>query len=188
MTIYFIRHGRTIANEKHIYCGSSDIPLLETSIREIRAQRSRYPQAPAALYTSGMLRTEQTFECIYGDLPHEILPAFREIDFGIFEMRSYDELKDEPTYQAWITGDNHRNLCPGGESGAIMQERVMAAFRALCERNEDALVVTHGGVIAAIMAELFPAEGKNRFDWQPAPAHGYAITFSPTPRYTSIPE
>ena len=36
--------------------------------------------------------------------------------------------------------------------------------------------VTPGGVIAAIMARLFPQEGKNRYEWQPRPGHGYAVT------------
>lgn len=35
--------------------------------------------------------------------------------------------------------------------------------------------MTHGGVIAVIMAELFPEEGKNRYEWQPSPGGGYAV-------------
>ena len=29
MSIYLIRHGKTEANEKHLYCGSTDLPLSE---------------------------------------------------------------------------------------------------------------------------------------------------------------
>ena len=29
MTIYLIRHGKTEANEKHLYCGSTDLPLSD---------------------------------------------------------------------------------------------------------------------------------------------------------------
>ncbi len=35
--------------------------------------------------------------------------------------------------------------------------------------------MTHGGVIAAIMAYLFPGEGKNRYEWQPGAGGGYEI-------------
>ena len=38
----------------------------------------------------------------------------------------------------------------------------------------DAVIVTHGGVIAAIMAHLFP-EGKNRYEWQSPNGGGYVI-------------
>ena len=30
MTIYLIRHGKTEANEKHLYCGSTDLSLSVT--------------------------------------------------------------------------------------------------------------------------------------------------------------
>ena len=38
----------------------------------------------------------------------------------------------------------------------------------------DAVIVTHGGVIAAIMAHLVP-EGKNRYEWQSPNGGGYVI-------------
>ena len=31
------------------------------------------------------------------------------------------------------------------------------------------------GVIAAIMAHLFPKEEKNRYQWQPSPGGGYVV-------------
>ena len=42
--------------------------------------------------------------------------------------------------------------------------------------KQDTVLVTHGGVIAAIMEHLFPGEGKNRYQWQPVPGSGYAVT------------
>ena len=54
--------------------------------------------------------------------------------------------------------------------------------------EEDVLLVTHGGVIAAIMAHLFPREGKSRYQWQPKPFHGYLLTFPEGgPVYEEIP-
>ena len=35
MTIYLIRHGKTEANEKHLYCGSTDLPLSEAGKEEL---------------------------------------------------------------------------------------------------------------------------------------------------------
>ena len=97
------------------------------------------------------------------------------MDFGAFEMRSYEEMKTDPAYLAWITGNNETIVAPGGESGEIMARRVLAALDRLLAENRDTLLVTHGGVIAAIMARLFPAAQKNRYDWQPAPGGGYAV-------------
>ena len=217
--IYLIRHGETEANIKHIYCGSTDLPLSEAGVRKlcerrdipvIAELRQRALDADVltrdtgsaiddaglcnlTFITSGMKRTEQTLELLFGDgsadedlgadfssVEHSVDPRFREIDFGIFEMRSYYDLKDTPEYQEWISGDNDANVCPGGESGRQMEARVMEAFDGLRDSfmgdsGCDVAVVTHGGVIAAIMNKLFPEEDKTRFDWQPAPGCGYVI-------------
>ena len=95
------------------------------------------------------------------------------MDFGIFEMHTYEELKDAPAYIAWITGDNMANIPPEGESGNQMLARVLEALPELLQK--DTVLVTHGGVIAAILEHLFPGENKSRYQWQPAPGYGYLI-------------
>lgn len=172
--IYLIRHGKTGANEKHLYCGSSDLPLSEGGMEELG--RKRYAFSADRYLTSGMLRTEQTLKLLFGEVAHETDPRFREVDFGDFELRAYEELKDDPAYQVWITGDNESNVPPNGESGEQMTARVLAAFRELEQRKENTVLVAHGGVIAAIMSSLFPGEGKNRYQWQPRPGEGYALS------------
>ena len=93
-TIYLIRHGMTRANEAHLYCGSSDLPL---SPRGEEALRQLHYEIPSARFlTSGMRRTEQTLSLLFGGVPHEQRSAFREIDFGRFELHSYEELKHDP--------------------------------------------------------------------------------------------
>lgn len=171
--LYLIRHGKTRANEEHLYCGSSDLPLSPNGEAEL--QRLHYSLPNVRFVTSGMKRTEQTLTLLFGDKPHEIKPAFREIDFGRFELRCYEELKNNPDYLDWISGDNHRNIPPGGESGEQMENRVLAAFEALKKENLPTVLITHGGVIACIMEHLFPEENKNRYQWQPEPGRGYAV-------------
>lgn len=171
MTIYLIRHGMTEANEKHLYCGSTDLPLSEAGKAELEGLR--YHIGNARFLTSGMRRTNQTLQILFGDVPFSVEPGFREVDFGIFEMHSYSQLKDMPAYQTWITGDNEANVPPDGESGEQMKKRVLEAFSRI---REDTVIVTHGGVIAALMAHLFPEENKNRYQWQPKPGSGYIIT------------
>lgn len=170
MTIYLIRHGKTEANEQHLYCGSTDLLLSEKGREELAGLH--YDISNVRFLTSGMKRTDETLEILFGDVPRTVEPRFREVDFGIFEMHSYEQLKDVPAYQAWITGDNEANVPPRGESGAQMKCRVLEA---LSEIQEDTCIITHGGVIAAIMAHLFPEEGKNRYQWQPKNGHGYRV-------------
>ena len=171
MTIYLIRHGKTEANEKHLYCGSTDLSLSVAGREEL--QNIHYEVNDVRFISSGMKRTNETLQILFGDVPYIIDPRFREVDFGIFEMHSYDQLKDTPEYGAWLTGDNEANIPPQGESGVQMKARVLEAFS---EIQEDTCIITHGGVIASIMESLFPDEGKNRYQWQPNPGCGYAIS------------
>ena len=177
MTIYLIRHGKTVANEKHLYCGSTDLPLSAAGRQEL--QQIRYDIKNVRFLTSGMKRTNETLQILFGNVAYGVEPRFREVNFGIFELQSYEELKDTPDYQAWLTGDNAANIPPQGESGMQMRQRVLEAFSQI---HEDTCIVTHGGVIAAIMEHLFPDAGKNRYQWQPANGRGYAIRITPTHR------
>ena len=178
MILYLIRHGRTVANEAHLYCGSTDLPLSPAGTEALK--HLSYDVGDARFVTSGMRRTNETLGILFGAVPYTEEPRFREVDFGIFEMKSYDALKDDPAYQTWLSGDNEANIPPLGESGNQMRLRVLEALE---EIREDTVLVTHGGVIAAIMEALFPEEGKNRYQWQSAPGHGYKIrlesAFSP---------
>lgn len=173
MQIYLIRHGKTEANEKHLYCGTTDLPLSENGVFDLKGLQYQVPEN-AVFITSGMCRTDQTLELLFGKVDFIVESRFREMDFGIFEMHSYEELQGRPDYQEWISGDNEANICPQGESGHQMKKRVMEAFGELT--TEISVVVTHGGTIAAIMESLFPEEGKNRYEWQPRPGEGYVLS------------
>ena len=131
MTIYLIRHGRTEANEKWLYCGSTDLSLSEAGREELKG--ISYDVSNVRFLTSGMKRTNETLKALFGNVPFVEDSRFREVDFGDFEMRSYAQLKDLPEYQAWISGDNEANVPPNGESGLQMKQRVLEAFSEIKE-------------------------------------------------------
>lgn len=191
MIIHMIRHGDTEGTERKLYYGSTDLPLSQSGREKLAAQREMggFPDLNGLkVYTSGMLRTEETLSVIYGDVPHDTVNDLREMEFGIFEMHSYDELKALPEYIEWISGDTYRNVAPGGESAEIFKNRITAAFAGLMEKGEDCLLVLHGGVISCIVDWLFPDEGKNFYDWQPKPGEGYTLELSEKKRcYSSLP-
>ena len=114
--ICLIRHGLTEGNLRRLYYGASDIPLSGKGEEELRklAAEGIYPAAEEAdFYTTGMIRTEQTLKLIYGEQEHQVLPLLKEINFGEFEMKSYEEMKDDPVYQEWIS-DKSGTLPPPG--------------------------------------------------------------------------
>ena len=178
--LHLIRHSLTEGNERRLYYGSSDIPLSENGVRRIleHVEAGDYPSIEGVdVLTSGMLRTEQTLELIYGKVPHGTEPRLREMDFGKFEMHGYEELKDWPEYQKWLETDFMESRVPGGESGNDVRARAIEAAKDIIARDRDTLIVCHGGVILILMAWFFPQEEKNMYEWQPQPSEGYSIFF-----------
>ena len=63
--ILLLRHGRTMANEEHLYCGSTDLPLSEEGRALLARKRGTYGTDWESFYTSGLSRTRETLELIF---------------------------------------------------------------------------------------------------------------------------
>ena len=190
-TIYLIRHGMTEGNKKMWHYGWADIPLLPEGVEKIKEFKEQgvYPKLEDAnYYTSGMIRTEMTFNTIFGDKEHKIIENLKEINFGEFEKKTYDEIKDDERYQKWISDNEGIVPMPGGESKAVFGERVSEGFKEVINLHrlkewahrhdrEDAnsVVVCHGGVIGCIMVMYFGSDWQEFFQWIPEPGRGYAL-------------
>ena len=101
MSIYLIRHGKTEANEKRLYCGSTDLPLSEAGREEL--QSLTYAITPERFVTSGMKRANETLEILFGNVPFSVDSRFREMDFGLGQQM---ELSRDlfPTWMNFLEG------------------------------------------------------------------------------------
>ena len=190
--IHLIRHGITEGNQRRLYYGASDIPLADEGVAELKklVKEAIYPQADEGdFYTTGLKRTEQTLALIYGDREHEVIPELKEMGFGDFEMKSYEDLKEVPEYVGWISDKSGSAASPGGESIAGFSMRIKEGLRILHGKHQlkersvrhsggDAVsvMVCHGGTIATIMDVCFPGQREHFFKWIPDPGHGYTLT------------
>ena len=189
--IGLIRHGITIGNVRHLYYGSTNVPLAQKGIDELKRLREEgiYPDPEGArFFTTGMGRTAQTLELVYGDQPHEVIKDLREIDFGDFEMKTYEELMEYEEYRDWITAMNDSKAPPNGESIRHFNERVIRGFEEVRKRHSiyslemrhqeqeaKSIVICHGGTISSVMSYLWPEEHDNMYGWIPDPGHGYLL-------------
>lgn len=173
--LYLIRHSLTRANELRLYGGSTDIPLTEKGRAIALKRRGVIP--PCGLYvSSGMIRADETLTLMTGRAPDLVLPGLREMDFGAFEMRAYDQLKDEPEYIRWIGDETGEVSCPGGENMNGFKGRVLSAGQRLLAMEADAVcAVCHGGVIVNLMQAWFPHIQRHFYEWQPGSCGGYRI-------------
>ena len=150
MKFILIRHGQTRGNLERRYIGCrTDEDLCQEGIAQLQA--IKYPAADA-VFASPLKRCLQTAAAIYPDRPAHIVDALRECDFGDFEGRNYDELKDNPAYRAWLDSCGELPF-PGGESRKAFSERCVQAFEACVSglAEGDYAFVVHGGTIMALM-------------------------------------
>ncbi len=199
--IYLIRHGRTDGNRNHWYYGSTDLPLTEEGLGEISeyAKQGIYPEIPddADFYTTGLVRTDQTLEAIYGKRDHSAIPKLQEINFGKAECMTYDELKQFENFDEWAWDTTGKvRIVDDAETSEEFHVRIHEGLKELlgkhrlkewAHRNDKkdavSVVVCHGGVIACIMEKLFPAVCGSMWDWLPEPGFGYAVDFQDSDPY-----
>ena len=183
MELYLVRHGSTFANEKRLYCGRTDLPLSDSGKAELISLKNQgiYPPPADMFFSSGLCRTEQTVDTIYGSVSRTTIPDIAEYNFGIFEMKSHEELKERLDYQAWISDETGSVPCPDGESKVQFNKRILEGYSriisgALSSGCNSAFVSCHGGTIICIMEFLQP-KIKNIYEWQPQSGHGYSLSY-----------
>ena len=164
--------------------GATELPVTETGLQEVAdlAAAGVYPDPDgAALYTSGMIRTEQTFDAIYGDAEHAVAPLLREINVGIYEMMTIQEILEHEFGRAWLGGELEDPHFEGGESFSGFRHRVNGGLRdiiqeCLEDEIETIITVVHGGTITFTMDEFFPdRHSGDIWEWTPSPGCGYMV-------------
>jgi alpha-ribazole phosphatase len=171
--LILVRHAEPQEEARGRCYGSLDIGLSATGREQARELALRLAQLDYnAVYASPRLRARETAEPVAAARSVELVTddRLREIDFGELEGRTYDEIAEsEPElYRAWMETPT-RVRFPGGESFADLRARVVVALAQIRGAHESAVVVTHGGVLRAGVADWLsmPDEAIFRLD------HGY---------------
>lgn len=185
--IYLIRHGLTEGNEKRWFYGSTDLHVLEKGKEELRklADKGIYPKVGDDAYfvTTGLVRTSETLETIFGKREYEAQPLLREMAFGEYECVTYDELKSYEHFEEWAYDKSGDVSLPGAESRNDFAKRCIEGFGKVLEghkarqrdKESETVVVAHGGVISIIINHIFGKEGSTIWDFMPELGMGYEI-------------
>ena len=168
MTVFLIRHGQTQSNLERRYIGVSDESLCPAG-REALAGL-RLPEVER-VYASPLRRCRETAALLYPGMEPVLVPGLRETDMGAFEGHTYEELKDDPTYQAWLDTAGMA-APPGGESREAVRRRAVAAFLSVVEEPAERIaLVIHGGTIMTLLEALEPS--RRFYFWQVPNGGGY---------------
>lgn len=158
------------------YCiGQWDVALTEKGQKQIRCLANEWSAAtPERIVCSDLCRTRETAEVISRrlNIPCHTDQRLREINFGEWENRSWDEIYEQDPLLMTRWGENWLETCPpGGESVRQLYERV---GESLSQLGNNTLVVAHAGSLRALQCHLLDASPQRLFDY--TFEHGTPIT------------
>lgn len=167
-TLTLVRHAKTQGNMERKYVGwtdeaivESELPIIDTTVQLV--------------YGSDLKRCEQTAKHYYPQSVFQRIAAFRETNFGDFEMKTYEELKENNVYCAWID-DPLQVVPPNGESFQQFQKRVEMGISEITE-TEKCTMVLHGGTIRILLMKYAP-KPSIFWDWSITHDEIYELTFT----------
>ncbi len=176
MELTILRHAPARENLLRQYIGCSDPPLCAEGVA-MAMGRPKRREVPL-VYTSCLQRAVQTAEILYPGARLEQVSGFDEMNFGDFERRTWEELRHDPAYNAWLASDCEAP-CPGGESKAQFIRRCSRAFVRLMDEADRAgetslYIVAHAGTIMAVLSE-YALPARDYFDWTSGFCGGYHL-------------
>jgi alpha-ribazole phosphatase len=167
--LWLIRHPESDEAVRGICYGSLDVPLSPCGIEQAQSIAHWLSSRRLdAIYTSPSKRCVETARCIAAGRSCAIEPAeaLRELNFGDFEGRPYNEIAEShpDLYREWMEHPTEVHF-PGGENFKQMADGVITATRELVFRysGQHLAFVSHGGVIRIILAEVLAMPARNIF-------------------------
>lgn len=158
MICYLVRHGQ---DDDTVRGGWGNSSLTDSGIQQVKSLSDYINKNNSTIkidkiYSSDLHRAKQTAEIIAGnnDLSIEYLPEFREVNNGDLAglKNEIADIKYPDMYWRKLKFDEHY---PNGESPKEFYERISAAWHDFCKKikvqDENAMLVTHGGVIQIIL-------------------------------------
>lgn len=163
---YLVRHAQTVWNSENRLQGHSDLPLSPLGERQAECVAAFFAARPIkGLYTSHLIRSRQTAQAIASKRAGAVQPVvdneLAEMHLGDWEGLTPEEIDAQfaGAYRQWRT-EPSSVVIPRAEPPAAFRARVQRAFQRLVAAFDEGeyVVVSHGGVIAAVLAQLWEAD------------------------------
>ncbi len=158
--ITILRHG-AVEGRAHIFRGTLDDKLSAQGVAQMQQTLARCPDAKFDAIATSPLRRCHDFAAPLAmrcGASLQVLPEFGELAFGEWEGLTPDEAsaRDPDKYQAFHASFGEQ-APPNGESLAHFRARVAKGWQHWLEQDsgENRLLVTHAGVMRALLIELF---------------------------------
>lgn len=179
--IHLIRHALNEGAQEGRYIGHTDAPLCEEGRAQLgqMADDYRYPEVEA-VFSGPLKRCVDTAKLLYKNKEPIIIDGLAECNFGEFENKTADELAGNEDFISWLQG---KTVPPFGESSAAFGQRVCASFEKIVDGMlksgvREAAIITHAGVIAAILC-AYGLPQAQMHEWMTPNCCGYSLRIDP---------
>ena len=154
MDIILIRHGETEDNVLKNF-STKDTPLTDRGREQIKKVRPLVETLSFdKVYVSPLKRAMETMEIL--GLEGDVEKRIQEVDFGLFEGKTYETMKKEFPEEIKMWDEDYINYpTPKGESIKLAYERVTSFLGEIAKKDEDVLLVCHDGVIRIALSWIF---------------------------------
>jgi len=172
--LWLVRHAQPLIDAGVCYGATDILPDAQATLAAAQALAKVLPQG-LRLLTSPLQRCElltQSLRVLRPDLPYEVEPRLAEMHFGCWEGQRWDAVP-KPEFDRW-TADFAQHRFGGVESVSEFMQRVSPVWDDFQAAGQDAIWVTHAGVIRATSLLAQGVRDITRADqWpQKAPAFG----------------
>jgi glucosyl-3-phosphoglycerate phosphatase len=169
MRLLLVRHGESEWNAGRVLQGQADIPLSDRGRAQVSGLHPVIADlSPCRAVTSDLARARETADRL-GHATARREPALREIDVGVWQGRAISDLiAQEPAhYAGWRAGTFRPD---GGEDWTSFTARVSGALQSEIAQGDakTLLVVSHGGVIRALLQSFLGLEPRRILPVSPA--------------------
>lgn len=162
-TVTLVRHGKV--NGAPALYGSTDIAVCPETNQAICHSLTKADIDYKTVVSSPLRRCLSLAELLAGERPLVCEPALKEMYFGQLDGTPFEEITSASVEWQQLEQFWHNPASsglPDAESLESFSMRVTACWnRIVSELRHDALIVTHGGVIRAIVADVLGLDWKN---------------------------
>jgi len=158
--VALLRHGITKWNLEGRIQGSQDEPLSDAGKAKLCGLLLPQPYATWPAFVSPLRRARETAALL--GIAAKVEPRLREMAWGAYEGRLLPELRAEASAFAENEARALDFRPPDGESPREVQQRALLFLADIAKASENAVAVTHKGVIRALLAAAhgWPMLGK----------------------------
>jgi len=162
MKLTLVRHTSLQISAGVCY-GQTDVDVAVSFMQEAKTTKDKIQHLVLdAVFTSPLQRCVKLSHALrFNEIIHD--DRLKELHFGDWEMQAWDDIPRD-YFDEWA--QNYAHMAPpNGETFGELQARGVAFVNELLHqyRNQHVLVVTHGGMIRALVAHVLSMQLKGLF-------------------------